>query len=676
LGVRAWRRFGWTSLQPEGTPPSPRENYHAVYDPNRRRMLVFSGFAAGAPADLWALSLGDTLAWELVATTGEVPPATFQGASSFDPVHDRMVISGGMPVPPGGAVDDTWVLQFGGTPTWRHILPDVRPVARNGPCMAYDERRDRFVMFGGGIGDTWSLSIGQDTTWALIQPEATTPYARYNLGVVYDAQRHRFLRFGGHSHYFVHRSPQSGESNELLGLTADQFERWTLQRREPPPPAMAGMSLLLDPGADRLITLGGYAIQSGSWGTPMQLELGDTTRWRSLTAAGIEPPARTMQSAAADPVRRRVVMFGGRNPSGAALGDGWLLDLHEPASWAPLDSIALAPSPRYGHGLVYDPVGDRMLLFGGRDDIGHTFSETWQLSLVGPPMWSRLELPTTPPARSHAVMVYDPIRQRLVLFGGRSPDGVPLRDTWYLPLAVGATWMQADSIGLLPRERWAAAAAFDPEHDRMVVLNGTYDPCGSMEDIALWDDWEMHSLDAIPAPLALAAVERHPQSVALEWRGNATGRFTGSIARRTDLSPWRTLATLGQSADGSVRYLDTSVSPGTRYAYRVTWSEGAVASTTEPVWTEVPALHLALERVENPSLAGIRVSFSLPDASPGRIDVLDVSGRTVESHDVSGLSPGDHTLQLTSPGALVPGRYWLRLVRGTQTRTTGVVVLR
>ena len=35
---------GWTpASSPRRTPPAPRDNYHAVYDPNRRRMLLFLG---------------------------------------------------------------------------------------------------------------------------------------------------------------------------------------------------------------------------------------------------------------------------------------------------------------------------------------------------------------------------------------------------------------------------------------------------------------------------------------------------------------------------------------------------------------------------------------------------------------------------------------------------------
>jgi hypothetical protein len=316
-----------------------------------------------------------------------------------------------------------------------------------------------------------------------------------------------------------------------------------------------------------------------------------------------------------------------------------------------------------------------MVLFGSRDDAGHTYGDTWQLSLSGPPTWARLELPTAPSPRSHATLVYDSIRQRLVLFGGMDAGGTPLRDTWFLPLAEGASWMLADSSGALPRARWAAAAAFDAEHDRVVVLNGTYDPCGEPTDIVLWDDWEMHSADPVPEPLALASVERHPQSVSLAWHARSSSGFTGAVARRTADTPWRTMAPVTQGADGTVRFEDTSVSPGAHYDYRVTWSVGPAARTTEAVSADVPALHFALQHGPNPSLVGIRVSFSLPDAAPAELAVLDVTGRTVAAQAVGDLGPGDHDLQLIGPGRLHPGHYWIRLKRGSQARTTGIVLL-
>ncbi len=664
---------GWAQLAPAGETPSPRENYHAVYDPLRQRMLLFAG--QGGTADIRALSLGDSLAWESVPTTGEPAPNIFQGAAAFDPVHDRFVVTNGIRVEaPSGATDETWVLQFGGVPTWRRFLPAVRPIARNGPCMAYDRGRDRFVMFGGGVGDTWSLSIGADTAWTFMQPEVPDPYKLYGAGLLHDASRQRLLRFGGHAHGFVKGNMYSFESNDLWGLRTDPLERWSLARNGPLP-GMAGMSFLFDPGADRLITLGGHSLQTGEWGTSWSLDLADTAGWLPLAAAGPAPQARTLQAAVSDPVGRRIVLFGGRATDGA-LGDGWLLDLHDPPTWTQMDSTGLVPSPRYGHAMVYDPGGERVLLFGGRDDTGHIDPVTWQLTLAGIPTWSRLLLPHSPSPRSHAVMVLDPLRHRLVLFGGLGADSLPLHDTWYLPLAPRTDWVMADTFVTLPRERWAAAAAFDRDHDRMVVLAGTYDPC-SYENVVVGDDWEMRSSDRVLAPLVLTALERHPQSIAIAWQTDAFASFAGTVERRTVDSPWQMLGPVDLAeGGGAVRFEDTTVVPGARYAYRVRWSEDASANASEPIWTDVPALRLSLDRVPNPVVNGLRVSFSLPDGAPARLDLLDVTGRTIRTREVGDLGVGDHTLQWLAPGALVPGRYWVRLRRGDRAHTAGVVVLR
>ncbi|MEQ1831505.1 MAG: kelch repeat-containing protein [Candidatus Eisenbacteria bacterium] len=666
---------GWTQLTPTGTPPTPRDNYHAVYDPNRHRMLLFSGYGV-SDGDLWSLSLGDAPAWEPITTGGEPVPSLYQGAAAYDPVHDRMVVSNGIRLDARCcATPETWILQFGDVPTWRRFLPEVRPLARNGPCMTYDAVRDRFVMFGGGVSDTWSLAIGTDTTWTVVQPDLSGPFRLYGAALVHDARRGRLLRFGGHNHFIIHGTVFSYESNELWEIGTQPYELWTLVRAGTLP-GMAGMSVLVDPGADRLVTLGGYSLQTLEWGSTWSLSLdpADTTGWQPLTVAGDVPPARTMQAAAADPVARRIAVFGGRTPTGA-LGDSWLLDLHEPATWTRLDSTQASPPPRYGHGMVYDSVGERMLLFGGRDDAGHTYGDLWQLSLTGTPAWSPVDLPPGPGPRSHGALVYDSLRQRLVLFGGRDSNGVALRDTWYLPLAPRTAWVLADSFAALPTERWYAEAVFDASNDRMVVISGTQEPCSSDAEF-VFDDWEMHSTDRILKPLVLNSLERHPQSVTLEWRADAFATFAGTVERRTESSPWQPMGPVELGVDQSVRFVDTTVRPGTRYAYRVHWSEQTSANTSEPVWTDVPALHLALDRIPNPLVGDLEVSFSLPDARASALDLLDVSGRVVATRELGGLGAGDHRLALATRGSLKPGRYWVRLRTGEGSRSTGVIVLR
>jgi hypothetical protein len=70
------------------------------------------------------------------------------------------------------------------------------------------------------------------------------------------------------------------------------------------------------------------------------------------------------------------------------------------------------------------------------------------------------------------------------------------------------------------------------------------------------------------------------------------------------------------------------------------------------------------------------VGFSLPDARPARIELIDVSGRLVESNEVGRLGAGRHTVTIGKGSELGPGVYLLRLVREDEKLTARAVVLR
>jgi len=79
--------------------------------------------------------------------------------------------------------------------------------------------------------------------------------------------------------------------------------------------------------------------------------------------------------------------------------------------------------------LCYDPVGDRVILFGGGgvnrpDGRPHT----WVFE-VAKHRWRRLRLALEPPARCNSRMVYDRKNKLIVLFGGDGQDRA-LGDTW------------------------------------------------------------------------------------------------------------------------------------------------------------------------------------------------------------------------------------------------------
>ncbi len=87
-----------------------------------------------------------------------------------------------------------------------------------------------------------------------------------------------------------------------------------------------------------------------------------------------------------------------------------------------------------------------------------------------------------------------------------------------------------------------------------------------------------------------------------------------------------------------------------------------------------PALAFAIHGViPTPSRGAIHVELSLPDASPARLELIDVSGRRVAAREVGLLGPGRHRIDLAA--GLRAGVYLVRLTRGGRARTAKAVVL-
>jgi len=93
--------------------------------------------------------------------------------------------------------------------------------------------------------------------------------------------------------------------------------------------------------------------------------------------------------------------------------------------------------------------------------------------------------------------------------------------------------------------------------------------------------------------------------------------------------------------------------------------------------TRHPAAALALERPSpNPSPGGFAVAFTLPDAAPATLELLDIAGRRLLRRDVGALGAGRHSLRLAGAEALRPGIYLVRLDRNGESRVTRACVVR
>ena len=179
-----------------------------------------------------------------------------------------------------------------------------------------------------------------------------------------------------------------------------------------------------------------------------------------------------------------------------------------------------------------------------------------------------------------------------------------------------------------------------------------------------------------PVELALASVEAGPGRVTLTWYAGALGDLAATVERRDGLTDFVVVGEATADGTGKLAFVDATVSPGGRYAYRLAWFEGATRRTTSEVWVDVPvAASFALDGARpNPASHGVFVSLSLPDATPATLELLDVAGRRLGERTVTGAGP--HLVNASEGLALEPGVYLVRLTQGDQRLTARVTVVR
>lgn len=180
-------------------------------------------------------------------------------------------------------------------------------------------------------------------------------------------------------------------------------------------------------------------------------------QWQPLTPPTGVPSRRSGSAISYDPLRRRVVLFGGRDLGGSSLGDLWEWD---GLAWT--QRIAPAgPSPREDAGMACGP--SRCVIFGGR--AGATvFAETW---IWNGTIWAQLGSTPSPAPRTAPALAYDERRQVIVLFGGRSASSTALNDTWEL----SPGWTQRmPSTPPTPASSARPSATYDSATERVVMV--------------------------------------------------------------------------------------------------------------------------------------------------------------------------------------------------------------
>ncbi|CAK4847124.1 unnamed protein product [Aphanomyces euteiches] len=158
-----------------------------------------------------------------------------------------------------------------------------------------------------------------------------------------------------------------------------------------------------------------------------------------------------------DELHKKVVMFGGKSNTGTLLDETWLWDgAKDEQTWAEVTGLNPNPPARLGAGIAYDPISQKVIMFGGEGAAG-VLNDTWLWNGV---KWTKANV-SGPSVRSGVQMAYD--GHQIVLFGGYTLSGgkkIPIGETWIWD---GANWLQQQP-SVSPPNMHSGGMAYDGQH--------------------------------------------------------------------------------------------------------------------------------------------------------------------------------------------------------------------
>jgi len=243
---------------------------------------------------------------------------------------------------------------------------------------------------------------------------------------------------------------------------------WTQLNPTTSPQILGGSGVTYDAIRDRIVLFSGW---NGGQYVPQTWEF-DGVNWTQPPAA-TQPGGRDWCAMTYDYASNNCIMFGGHDWQlpGGAYGDTWTWD---GTTWTAL-TPTVSPSARYGHAMTFDPIRGKVILFGG----GTLGNEMWEWSGT---TWTQITPATVPPPRAYASMVTDPVRNRVVMVGGEW-SGAPLNDVWEWD---GVDWSQNVTAGGPPSGGYLASLAFDPVLGQVVHFGGNTQPARAAASNETW----------------------------------------------------------------------------------------------------------------------------------------------------------------------------------------------
>jgi hypothetical protein len=391
-----------------------------------------------------------------------------------------------------------------GAQTWIELNPIGSPPLQNSTVVNYDAASNRLIVYFPGnpaINPAWSNQVwvltnanglGGSPAWIQLNPTGTPPTINLFASVVYDSATNRLIVYGGGYGY---TSPVLSDvfvlsnANGLGGPPA-----WS-PLNVTNPQARIQHTAVYHSASNRMIAFAGDFAFFGTDTNDTRIlsnanGSSSPSTWSTLSVVGGPPGIRTGHTAVYDEANDRLMVFAGTNLVSCCgpyvindYDDTWVLSnasgIFGTPTWTQLAPTGGPPLKRSIHSAVYDPVNNRMLIFGGDhfDNAGQLnvkLGDLWQLSnangVGGTPAWTQLTQSGTPPGpRYYHTAAFDAANQRMILMGGIGPDDQLSNRVWVLVFTVADTTPPTISnVGADPAALW-------PPNHRMVNVTVSYD---------------------------------------------------------------------------------------------------------------------------------------------------------------------------------------------------------
>jgi len=327
---------------------------------------------------------------------------------------------------------------------------------------------------GHGADADVNLTVVDDEGWTEVQPD-TNPVARYGHRMVYDSVKKKVVLFGGRLN--------TGLASSETWIYDVRQNTWTQVHPPSTPAARYLHAMVYDSTNNKIVMFGGYWVAAETWIYDI-----DTNLWAQQYPE-TSPPRLYGLSMTYDSINDKVVLFGGMTYSGGwrRRNETWLYDVPM-NTWTKAEPQT-SPPARYHHDMAFDPINNRIVLFGGHN--GAAMGDTWTYEVAND-RWTQISPDTAPPARYYDSLIFDTDINRVMLYGGYPYD----YDTWLYDTLAG-NWTER-IYDDRPYRRYATAITHD-SHNRKTVMFGGYH--SYMEDTWVHDHYRYPTSGTMTSPL-------------------------------------------------------------------------------------------------------------------------------------------------------------------------------